>query len=172
MKRLAVDMDGVLADVYSQFIRKHYDETGEWLSIDTMAGLYEGEVFPYGRKHINTKGFFDDIPVVPHSQEILQKLNEHYKVFVVSAAMEFPLSLSEKQQWLDRNFPFLSWKQRVFCGSKEIIKADIMIDDYFRNLDSFAGETYLFTQPHNALADLGRHKRVNNWLEIKNVLLP
>jgi 5'-nucleotidase len=172
MKRLAVDMDGVLADVYSQFIKKHHDESGEWLSIDTMAGLYEGEVFPYARKHINTKGFFEDIPVMAHSQEVLAELIKHYKVYIVSAAMEFPLSLSEKQQWLDRHFPFISWRQRVFCGSKEIIKADIMIDDYLRNLDSFEGETYLFTQPHNSLVESDRHKRVKNWLEIKSILLP
>ncbi|WP_276133380.1 5' nucleotidase, NT5C type [Polluticoccus soli] len=172
MKRLAVDMDGVLADVYSQFIKKHHEETGEWLSLNSMTGLSEGQVFPHGRKHITTKGFFDDIQVVANSQEILEELNKHYKVFVVSAAMEFPLSLSEKQQWLDRHFPFIGWRQRVFCGSKEIIKADIMIDDYLRNLDSFEGETYLFTEPHNALVDLGRHKRVNDWLEIKGLLLP
>lgn len=172
MKRLAVDMDGVLADVYQQFIRKHYEESGELLSIDTMAGLHEGQVFPHARKHVTSKGFFDDIPVVPNSREVLEELNRHYKVYVVSAAMEFPLSLGEKQQWLDRHFPFIGWRQRVFCGSKEIIKADIMVDDYFKNLDSFEGETYLFTQPHNALAETGRHKRVRDWLEIQSLLLP
>ena len=60
----------------------------------------------------------------------------------------------------------------VFCGSKEIVRAEIMIDDHFKNLDFFAGHTsILFTQPHNAHADNGRHKRVNNWEEIKTMLL-
>src|SRR5687768_7394649 len=85
----------------------------------------EEVVFPYGRKHVNTPGFFSDVPVVPNSREILEELNREYKVFVVSAAMEFPLSLPEKQRWLDAYFPFITWQQRVFCGSKEVIRADI-----------------------------------------------
>ena len=47
-----------------------------------------------------------------------------------------------------------------------------MIDDHFKNLNFFKGETsILFTQPHNALADNGRHKRVRDWQEIANILL-
>jgi 5'-nucleotidase len=39
-------------------------------------------------------------------------------------------------------------------------------------LNFFDGETILFTQPHNKLADAGIHKRVNNWKEIEQMLLP
>jgi 5'(3')-deoxyribonucleotidase len=46
-----------------------------------------------------------------------------------------------------------------------------MIDDHFKNLDYFAGQTFLFTAHHNALADAGRHRRVNNWAEIAAILL-
>jgi 5'(3')-deoxyribonucleotidase len=60
----------------------------------------------------------------------------------------------------------------VFCGSKDIIHADIMIDDHFKNLNSFSGEfSILFTQPHNAHAEPGRHKRVHSWNEIASLLL-
>lgn len=90
---------------------------------------------------------------------------------MVSSAMEFPLSLSEKQAWLSENFPFIQWNQIVFCGSKEIIKADIMIDDYFKNLDYFEVETILFAQPHNQLLDRGKHQRVHSWVEIEKILL-
>ena len=92
-------------------------------------------------------------------------------VFVVSAAMEFPASLAEKKLWLATHFPFITWQQIVFCGSKEIIKADTMIDDHFKSLDIFSGETFLFTLPHNILANAGHHKRVNSWHEIEQLLL-
>ena len=59
----------------------------------------------------------------------------------------------------------------VFCGSKEIIKADIMIDDHFKNLDHFDGETILFTQPHNKLNHNHKHKRVDSWDDIEKLLL-
>ena len=55
--------------------------------------------------------------------------------------------------------------------TKDIIKTDIMIDDHFKNLDVFHGKTFLFTQPHNEKSNPGKHERVNNWIEIKNILL-
>ncbi|MEP7106349.1 MAG: 5'(3')-deoxyribonucleotidase [Ferruginibacter sp.] len=171
MKRIAIDMDGVLANVYSQFIKMHATEFGKVFSPEEIDGRPEAEVFPNERNYIKSPGFFRNAPVMQDSQSILERLNERYKIFVVSAAMEFPGSLIEKQLWLNEFFPFIGWQQIVFCGSKEIIRADLMIDDHFKNLDYFTGETYLFTQPHNIFANPGRHKRVETWKEIEQVLL-
>jgi 5'-nucleotidase len=171
MKRISVDMDGVLANVYSQFIKMHTDEFGKVLTLEEITGKPEGDAFPNASKYVNSAGFFRNAPVLEGSREMLRKLNDQYKIFVVSAAMEFPGSLVEKHSWLNEHFPFISWRQIVFCGDKEIIKADIMIDDHFKNLDPFTGDTILFTQPHNALKKPGRHKRVGSWKEIEQVLL-
>jgi 5'(3')-deoxyribonucleotidase len=105
------------------------------------------------------------------STEVVKELNKKYDLFIVSSAMEFPQSLPEKLEWLMEHFPFLQWQQLVFCGSKTIVKADIMIDDHFKNLDHFLGDTYLFTQPHNIFKETGRHRRVNDWNEIASLLL-
>ena len=171
MKRLAIDMDGVMADVYSQFIKMHAEEFGEQLILADLEGKTESEAFPGLLKHVNSKGFFRNAPLIEGCQEYIKLLNEKYKVFIVSAAMEFPGSLLEKQLWLNEHFPFITWQQMVFCGSKEIINCDIMIDDHFKNLDYFSGETILFTQPHNKLADTKNHKRVNNWEEVNLLLM-
>ncbi|MBC7890311.1 MAG: 5'(3')-deoxyribonucleotidase [Ferruginibacter sp.] len=171
MKTIAVDMDGVIADVYSQFIKMHAAESGKVFSREEISGRPESEVFPNERKHVNSPGFFRNAPMIEDSQAVVERLNDHYKIFIVSGATEFPNSLMEKQLWLNEHFPFIGWQQMVFCGSKEIIKADIMIDDHFKNLDHFTGETFLFTQPHNKMADPGRHRRVESWQEIERLLL-
>ena len=44
--------------------------------------------------------------------------------------MEFPNSLREKYDWLAEHFPFITWEQIIFCGSKKAVTADYMIDDY------------------------------------------
>jgi 5'(3')-deoxyribonucleotidase len=172
MKSISVDMDGVLANVYSQFISMHAAEFGKVLTMDEINGVPEADVFPNERKYVNSPGFFRNAPLMENVFDVLQKLNDRYKVFIVSAAMEFPNSLVEKHHWLNEHFPFIQWQQIVFCGSKQIIKADIMIDDHFKNLDYFTGETILFTQPHNILANPGKHKRVHSWQEIEQILLP
>lgn len=165
-------MDGVLVDIYTRFFDLHEKESGIRLSINDVAGLLEADAFPNQRKWVSTPGFFRDLPVMPGSRGILEKLNGIYKVIVVSLATEFPNSLTDKQMWLHEFFPFISWKQIVFCGDKNIIKADIMIDDHFKNLNHFEGETILFTQPPNMLEENNGHNRVSSWAEIEKLLLP
>ena len=172
MKVIAVDMDGVLSDTVDQFISWEERETGRRKSMDEIIGKPEIEAFPNSRKYVFSPNFFRTARVVNDSQEILFELYKKYEVYIVSAATEFPQSLSEKMDWLSEFFPFIPWQRIVFCGSKEIVRADIMIDDHFKNLNYFQGETsILYTQPHNALAENGRHRRVNDWQEIANFLL-
>ena len=171
MERIAIDMDGVLADVAEQFLRYDERDFGKRKTLEEIAGLEERKAFPGCREYVYSKGFFRTAPVMEHSQEILERLNDEYEIFIVSAATEFPQSLPEKLEWLSEHFPFIQWQQIVFCGKKTIVSADIMIDDHFKNLDHFAGTTFLFSQPHNLHAGNGRHKRVHSWPEIASILL-
>ncbi|HKB43708.1 MAG TPA: hypothetical protein VKC90_04940 [Chitinophagaceae bacterium] len=170
-QRIAVDMDGVLADVVEQFFRYDEKDFGRRKTWEEAKGKKEIEVFPKLREYLYARDFFRTTPVMEGSKEILSELNNKYEVFIVSAATEFPQSLSEKQEWLNEHFPFIQWQQMVFCGLKTIIEADIMIDDHFKNLDYFKNTTILFSQPHNLLQDTGRHKRANSWKEIAEMLL-
>ncbi len=171
MKRIVVDMDGVLVDIYTTFFKLHEQETGQRLTLKDIAGLLEEEAFQNQRRWVSTPGFFRNLPVMQGSREALLKLNDLYKIIVVSLATEFPYCLTDKLLWLHHNFPFISWQQIVFCGDKNIVKADIMIDDHFKNLDHFEGRTILFTQPHNMLIKNSRHTRVSSWAEIEKLLI-
>lgn len=171
MKRILVDMDGVLADVYHRFLEMHEQDFGKRLSIPDIIGLKEAEAFPNQLKWVNTPGFFRSVPVMQGSRHGLLRLNKNFEVIVVSMATEFPNCLIDKQLWLTEHYPFISWKQMVFCGCKDIIQADIMIDDHLKNLDNFKGETYMFTQPHNMNIKESRHRRIGSWAEIEKLLL-
>lgn len=170
-KRLIVDMDGVLANVYEQFLNFEEKEFGFRQPMENLLGKREADVFKNEKVYVNSKGFFRTVPLMKGSVDAVKELNKKYELFIVSAAMEFPNSLSEKYEWLSEYFPFISWKQIVFCGLKTVIRGDIMIDDYFKNLDHFTGETILFTQPHNIGMDDKVHKRVSSWNEALQLLL-
>jgi 5'-nucleotidase len=172
MKRILVDMDGVLADVYPRFFELYNEETGLSKNMDELTGLKEGEAFPELYRWVETPGFFRTIPVMPDSQRVLRLLNETYEIIVVSMATEFPVSLTDKQLWMNDHLPFISWKQVIFCGNKSLITADLMIDDHLKNLDNFAGETIMFIQPHNINKTSHHHKIVSSWAEIEKLLLP
>jgi 5'-nucleotidase len=171
MKRIAIDMDGVMANVIAKFIAYHNETMETHITEKDVAGMSELEAFPVFHDWVNTEGFFRNIPLMVDSQSVVAALNQKYDVFIVSAANEFPKSLIDKHAWLQEYFPFISWRQMVFCGSKTIVQADIMIDDHFKNLDYFNGQTLLFTAHHNVFSDAGRHTRVNSWGEIAEILL-
>lgn len=164
-KQILVDMDGVLADVYAQYIRFEYQHTGRLLRIEEMDGKPENEL-PSFFRYVRMSGFFRTAPVMPGSLEGLRFLNDRFRVLIVSSATEFPQSLTEKQAWLNEHFPFITWQQMIFCGSKDCIQGDIMIDDHPKNLCHFAGRRIMFSQPHNTDSVVTNCIRVAGWKEI------
>ena len=169
-ERLLVDMDGVLADVYAHFIALEYSDSGVKLELKEMGGKLEEEVFRSFHKHVNSSGFFRTAPLIEGSVDGLRYLNEKYEVLIVSSATEFPNSLTEKCEWLIEYFPFISWRQMIFCGSKKYIQGDIMIDDHPKNLSVFEGKRILFSQPHNIYVHDSGYERVSGWKDIVRML--
>lgn len=169
-KTVLVDMDGVLADVYRLFLDYHFRETGEKIDEKDIYGKLEYEAFPLFEKHVHLKGFFQHAPLMEDSQRALEVLNNKYNTIILSSATEFPLSLTEKQLWLLQNFPFISWRQVIFCGDKSYVKGDIMIDDHNKNLKNFDGTKILFTQPHNIFIEDSDYFRANSWQQVLDIL--
>jgi 5'(3')-deoxyribonucleotidase len=176
MKRIAIDMDDVIADATQKFcdiykadfgitIEKHDLIGKEFMEVVALANQARVHEYPY------QKGFFSDLPVIPHAQEVMQKLSKKYEIYIASAATEFPNSFKEKHDWLKEHFPFISWHNIVFCGDKSILKADYLIDDRLKNLKVFDGKAIVFTAPHNLKAAYEPFARANNWLEIEKMLL-
>ena len=56
----------------------------------------------------------------------------------------------------------------MFCGDKNIVDADVLVDDRSRHFKGFRGTGILFTAPHNAgeTADL----RADNWNDVLRIL--
>ena len=170
MKRILVDMDEVIADTTAGMTAWYGQTYGGTIDVEKMRlgkSLIKG--FPDAhqadvKQQLYKPGFFRELPVIPGSVEVLQEMNRRYEVFIVSAATEFPNSLTDKYHWLMEHFPFFTWKQLVLCGIKSMIQADVMIDDHSRHLEHFPGQALLYTAPHNL--DEQGFERVNNWEEI------
>lgn len=173
MKTIAIDMDEVIADAIKKFIKLYNRDFNTPLDVEIIPGTeifrsipedVNGKWFEY----INEPGFFRDMEVIADSQRVIMELQKKYEVYIVSAAMEFRNSLTDKYDWLAEHFPAIDWKHIVFCGNK-IIKADVLIDDRIKNFKDFEGRPLLFSSPHNLL--ITDYERVNNWEEIAGKLL-
>jgi 5'(3')-deoxyribonucleotidase len=175
MKRIAIDMDDVLAKTTHVIIdRINEIVQGEFTYEELMTSTseYKQEFYNHYLTHNSflwEPGFFENIPVNEDAIEVVKKLQEQYEIFIVSAATEFPNSLKEKLTWMEKHFPFITWKHIVFCGHKYMIQADYLIDDHEKNLHTFTGTPLLYSAPHNL--HITDFKRVNNWKEIEKLLL-
>lgn len=170
-KTIAIDMDNVIADIETNWINFYEQAFGVRVDKKDLLGKPEDSAFPdpeKARSLLYKPGFFRNAPVMEGAVEALSALQVDFEIYIVSAAMEFPNSLSEKHDWLAEHFPFISWKNIIFCGDKSVIGTDFLIDDHLKNLDFHKGMPILFTAGHNI--HVTKHTRVNNWAEALELL--
>jgi 5'(3')-deoxyribonucleotidase len=174
MQRIAVDMDEVMADTLGELLARYSREQNIALTKQDIQGKWLWQVLPpKGQELIDSyllsDGFFEQIPVIEGSQEVLLRMSRRYQIFIATAAMAFPSSFDSKYRWLRRHYDFLSPQNFVFCGDKSILHADFLIDDMPRNLASFQGEGILFSAPHNV--NTTGYRRVSNWQDVDAMFL-
>lgn len=173
MKRIAIDMDEVIADFVLKQLKLYYRDFNERLTVADLRGTKLRHLRPQHQaeilRYLADPGYFRDLAVMPGSQEVIRELSEHFEIFITTAAMEVPTSFTAKYEWLREHFPFLSDMNFVFCGDKSIIRADFLIDDNVQHFKRFTGQGLLFTSPHN-IFETG-FVRVNDWQEVRRFFL-
>lgn len=169
MLRICVDMDEVMADTLSEHLRRYNSKFDEQIEASDLYGKGLWDVVSHDRQtelraFLDAEDFFEDLAVMPDSQEVLRDLASRYEIFIATAAMTVPNSFGPKYRWLQRYFPFLPPTNYVFCGHKSILRADYLIDDMPRNLERFTGTGILYSAPHNLTRN--GFFRVENWQQI------
>ncbi len=174
MKRIAIDMDEVIADAVTEHLRRYNQHFNERLTKADLDGKWIWDVVQSDRhamleETLRTPDFFADLNVFPDAQRVLERLSGTYELFIATAAMEVPTSFTAKFTWLERHFPFIQPSHIVFCGDKSVLRTDFLIDDNPRQLRRFEGEGILYTSPTNL--HVTGYRRVNNWLDVEKLFL-
>src|ERR1700730_9157910 len=139
-KRIALDMDEVMADTLTAWLERCNEDFGTRI---TKADLHGKKIYDLvgparavaARGFLDHPEFFLDLPLMEGSQAVVKSLYETHEIFVTSAAMDHPNSFPAKYVWLKKHFSFIPDKNIVFCGDKSIIRADFMIDASIPNLN-------------------------------------
>lgn len=173
-KRIAIDMDEVMADTLKARLIRYEKDYGVSVSKQEVHGKSMYQAIPEAHRQqvrdvLDELDFFRHLEVMPDAQKVIKELNEHYDIIVATAAMEVPFSFTAKYDWLLEHFPFLDSQKFVFCGNKSVVLADYLIDDNPHQLSHFTGESIMFSSPTNALEN--GFKRVNNWQEVAELFL-
>lgn len=185
MKKLIIDMDDVICGkgfikMVNEFLGTDYEEKD-------AGSYYINDLIPQDKfddwvEYFTNKNAYDYVDLSENVQEVMKELNKKYDIYIVTAfvfrdAKEFSGShLKNKFDYLRKNLPFIEPEKYVFTTNKDIIDADIRIDDSMKKLNGKAEMKLLFTAYHNLNItdeELEREGmiRVNNWNEVKELLL-
>ncbi len=185
MRKLIVDLDDVLCQhgfikMVNEFLGTSYQESD--------AGSYFiNDLIPKNRmtewvEFFINRNVYEYVEVVKDAQRVMEKLNKKYELYVASAFVfrDAPetsgKTLNDKYNFLSKEFPFLDPHQFVFVSNKELLEADIRIDDSTKKLTGPGQIKILFTAYHNknlTKKDLEEQGivRADTWKEIENMLL-
>lgn len=186
-KVLIIDIDDVLVDSYmfimlNKFLGTNYKEedfSDYYLVDETIKDPKKLDEF---YKFIFTQDMYKDIPIKDGVQEVLPKLNEKYDLLLCTDFLipnyewQGDKEFISKFNMLRENFSYLNPEQFIFMRRKQMLIADIMIDDKPTNFGEHIGKKLMLTAYHNKnISDSELKKqeitRVNSWYEIAKLLL-
>ena len=182
--KIRIDFDDVLNRFSEHFLDYHYKKTGEklkwnnWdLHLDSKYGL---DIW----NHLGDKNFFLNAPMEHNADKLIDYLDNQSSVFeymIVSSYYGddddvFDNIYREKSAWLYSYFGDRAMKRLILVnGSKEEFPADIVIDDYYKNLVESKLEDSLklfYVRDHNSNISIDKPylKRVSNHNDILSIL--
>ena len=174
MKKLTilVDMDDTIEQLLKSWVEGvnerygysvSWEDIAEWNVTKAFPGLTMEQVYTIPTE----PGFWKKVEPIPGAAEALQHfMAEGHEVYIATATPY--ISVTEKMtDCLFRLFPFLKWAQLIITFHKQMLRADVLIDDGVHNLEGGGYAKILMTAPHNRSYDAAANGmiRVNNWEE-------
>lgn len=168
MKRLRIilDCDGVLADTVKKVLLLYNNEYGLNFKREDIVTWDMCKIQKPGTnltKYFTQKGFFRNLEPMKDAQKYAKALKEDgHELFVATAS---PLEgLEDKLIWLRENYEFIPQQNIIFAERKDLLSADIILDDGLHNLvNSQCRFKVVFDQPWNR--EDNNFLRVYNWEE-------
>ncbi len=186
-KRILVDIDDTLINnkwhlAINSFLGTNYKrEEIKHYSIDKYVTDNNERLRFF--KTFSGDNFYDGCTVIKDAKRVLKKLNEVYDVYICSACvmnigkgLAYANAYNAKFQILQKHFPFISPEKFIFTNNKNIISADVIIDDSLFNLHGNVPTKIMFGGFMNEDVSDSELKKLNitkvySWKEIEKILL-
>lgn len=185
MQKILIDIDDtIIVDCYLEIVNKFlnknytYDDIKDYWVDTIIPKELESEYLDYIYNKIN---IYDYGKILDNAISVIKDLTKYYEVFICSAYIDkrsikdCSHFLVHKHNFLVEKLPFINPENYIFTNRKDIINADIYIDDKLENLTN-GKVKLLMTSYHNKNITVEELKekniiRVNNWNDVKEILL-
>ena len=185
MQKLMIDMDDVFVKGGFLYLINLYLGTN-YKEEDFKKGYYMQSVIPPEEQAgfwawFFAKNVYDYCEMLPNAYEVIEELNEFYKICIGTAFLyperprESGIILLYKYNYLLDRFPFLGPHNFAFLNDKSFLDCPVRIDDRMDNLIG-ADRKILFSAFHNmeieeSILKEENIERANDWLDVKKLLL-
>lgn len=173
---IAVDVDGVVADMHTEWLNRYNVDYNDKLTIQDIVSwdthLYvKPECGKNIYKYLNSQTLYNWVLPTVGAQTGVADLRRlgHRVVFATTNAK----GMSDgKWEWLERRGFLKGSEDLIVVGDKSLVRADLLIDDAPHNIDAFIGPAILFDRPWNYTMPAGmkkfgyEYKRLATWRQI------
>ena len=174
---ILIDMDDtieLLVHAWVEVLNERYgysqtvEDVTDWDVTKAFPGLTREQTYGV----IAEPDFWDRVKPVPGAAEVIERfIAAGHDVYVVTAS-DFNQVQSKMENVLFKYFPFFTPADVIITKKKQLIKADILIDDGFHNLVGGDYHKILVDAPYNRDFDERSEGmiRVYNWDEIEKAV--
>jgi 5'(3')-deoxyribonucleotidase len=186
LRTLLIDIDNTIGNLISHYLKYYnnlYNANFKISCLDTFDTIYFPEYTstlyssPEEEKKklieiFNSKGFWESLPLLEKSDEVLKELNTSYNIYLLtSPSFNSTYFFTERIKWVKKNLPFFDYEKLIFCSNKNLFKSDyILIDDYPKNLKNFEGKTIKIKYPFNHETKTDGEFFPSEWEKVPDIL--
>lgn len=141
-----------------------YEDVTSWDVSSFFPSLTKDQVF----EPLHDADFWKLVEPMPDAIEYVEKLmDDGFNVYLCTST-DYRNVRPKYEHIIQKHFPYISWNQVIVASRKQMINADILVDDGLHNLEGGLYTKILMTAPHNRAYDAEANGmfRAHNWREI------
>lgn len=174
---ISVDMDEVLVNLFDSWLDDYNTDYHDDLTRDRIKGwaVHEYVKPECGEKiydYLGWPGFFYNLEPMPGAIESLLDLRSrgHDIILCTATPSSAPTGFHEKREWIKKHIPDFDTHSFVSTHRKDLIIADILIDDGIHNLRSFPNIAVAVEKPWNKLEKQHADAWATDWSEVMEII--
>jgi 5'(3')-deoxyribonucleotidase len=174
-KKIAVDLDSTLNNLDEVWMARY---NADWHDTKTVLDMTDWDTSKIVRpecgqrifEYFHEEGFFANLGIREGARNVMEWLNEHYDIYIVTAYHW--ANCADKAKWVMKHLPFFDIKRLTFLNDKFMFNADYLVDDGGHNAEVFPNKVLLFDNPCPWNWYLGdRFQRAKSWEDVHDFFL-
>lgn len=157
MKRVAIDMDGVLYDLLTPWIKEYNEIFGDNLSPEQITTYDLSHYIKCDKESLNyileRPDFWGKIELYDGVYEAIDRLSQDPEIDLLFVTATTYKTAAAKFQRIFDLLPMVNKENIIITGRKYLINADIFVDDWEENLKKMENSVnkimFLITQNYN-----------------------